>query len=1265
MKQFTNQYQISKTLRFELVPTEETREILKKGRNKDREKNLLETDKKRAHDFNVAKQVIDRFHRNFINSILDAIKNDSNIARLLQNCSNEKGKDELRKTISDYFQNGPQYKVLFGKELFFKENKKKGLPESPLYNYTKNKSERSALESFVDFTTFFKGYQENRKNMYVDKKQTTAIAYRIVNVNLPKFEENNNCFSEIQKTDLIATLHKNRQLKKLLKGKMCEEVFRFDYYVNVWKQTEIEEYNDIVGVINTDIKQYNDTLSGKKKSELPLMKKLFKQILGFKEENKNNWTFRGFDSDEEMLKGIGDFYEVYISKIKENLRLLLESINTFDLASIHIHQKALRTISSSIFDDGYVIARSLIHQKTDETYEDYKERIKKGNKSFTIEDINKKANTDVCQYFSRHSFIKLTEDNENREEKEIFENIDVAYNDVKEIINNSKNYADKKLSGSSDEQKLKTFLDSLKTLQHFVQPLLGKGDEKKRDWSFYNEFMELWEEFLPLNILYDKVRSHITKKPFSQDKINVVFDVKGDFLRGWTDSKTENSDNGTQYGGYLFRRTNAIGEYDYYLGVSKNSHLLRRQKGAQGAFERLEYYQLIDRTIYQNSYIGANSYEEDKSELKEAIMSFATRTFKSDEEMGVLNEIKKKDTPSSMLTVINKLSSAVYLELLKDDDFSILNRRMINNLKNTLLSLKRIPKTQDYKDKDYSLFTEVMKDIEDICRNERVFNYFQVSDEEIVTAQKDVEKPLLLFKISNKDLSYAETFSNGKRSLRGTENLHTMYFKALMEGKQNVFDLGSGQIFFREKSIPPKVTHPANIPIENKNERVRIERPDRTLNYDLIKDKRYTEDKYLFHLSVKINYPQKELPKPNQKTAVNNYMADFNKTTLEYLRKNKHDINIIGIDRGERNLIYVSLINTQGEHLTSDFPRSYNLINNFDYQRKLKQVAKNRDEERKNWSIPEKITDIKKGYLSQVVHEIASLAVRHHAIIVMENLSRGFKNGRFPIEHQVYQLFENMLIEKLSYFAFKKDSPSEEYGNIKNGVQLAVPIQKADWINQNGWIFYVPAGYTSKIDPATGFVNLFNMGKPAGSLKEFFGAFDEIAFREDLFYFKFNYSKETFHKIRTDFTNEWMLSSYGERIEKKRSEDLTSKFKMFFAKTDVNIPLEDVSVESICNLNEDNLKEFWRLFKLMLKMRNSNDDQDYIISPVASDAPFVTGKDNSMQITDADANGAYNIALKGLYWLFYDYPTDENGCLKYIKDEDWFRFIQTKPYLNE
>ena len=82
-------------------------------------------------------------------------------------------------------------------------------------------------------------------------------------------------------------------------------------------------------------------------------------------------------------------------------------------------------------------------------------------------------------------------------------------------------------------------------------------------------------------------------------------------------------------------------------------------------------------------------------------------------------------------------------------------------------------------------------------------------------------------------------------------------------------------------------------------------------------------------------------------------------------------------------------------------------------------------------------------------------------------------------------------------------------------------------------------------------------------------------------------------------------------------------------------------------------------------MRNSNEYQDFIISPVASDTPFITGPNNNMQIVDADANGAYNIALKGLYWLWNDFPTDETGYLEYIKDEDWFHFIQTKPYRND
>ena len=250
---------------------------------------------------------------------------------------------------------------------------------------------------------------------------------------------------------------------------------------------------------------------------------------------------------------------------------------------------------------------------------------------------------------------------------------------------------------------------------------------------------------------------------------------------------------------------------------------------------------------------------------------------------------------------------------------------------------------------------------------------------------------------------------------------------------------------------------------------------------------------------------------------------------------------------------------------------------------------------------------------------------------------------------------------------FKTDAPSLDYGNVWNGLQLTAPFTNfKDLGKQSGWLFYVPAGYTSKIDPTTGFANLFNMNKPADSYKTFFGSFIELCYKNDMFYFKFDYSNENFNIVRTDYTNVWTLSTHGERIvrekEKQTEINLTQKFKDFFSDKSVSIPLSEVSVERLKQLDETKLKEFFGLFKLLLKMRNSSQQKDYIISPVASDNPFKTGQNNILGLYDADANGAYNIALKGLYWIYKDFPV-EDKFLKYIKDTDWFKFIQTKPYL--
>jgi CRISPR-associated protein Cpf1 len=80
----------------------------------------------------------------------------------------------------------------------------------------------------------------------------------------------------------------------------------------------------------------------------------------------------------------------------------------------------------------------------------------------------------------------------------------------------------------------------------------------------------------------------------------------------------------------------------------------------------------------------------------------------------------------------------------------------------------------------------------------------------------------------------------------------------------------------------------------------------------------------------------------------------------------------------------------------------------------------------------------------------------------------------------------------------------------------------------------------------------------------------------------------------------------------------------------------------------------------MPQMRNSFGEDDYIISPVESEMPFITNESNPKGIRDADANGAYCIALKGLYWLNKDFPLNDKGNLTTISHEEWFGFLQER-----
>ena len=61
-------------------------------------------------------------------------------------------------------------------------------------------------------------------------------------------------------------------------------------------------------------------------------------------------------------------------------------------------------------------------------------------------------------------------------------------------------------------------------------------------------------------------------------------------------------------------------------------------------------------------------------------------------------------------------------------------------------------------------------------------------------------------------------------------------------------------------------------------------------------------------------------------------------------------------------------------------------MNNYDYKKKLVEKEKTREYARKNWKSIGNIKELKEGYISGVVHEIAMLMVEYNAIMELSEV---------------------------------------------------------------------------------------------------------------------------------------------------------------------------------------------------------------------------------------------------------------------------------------
>ena len=1224
-EQFINRYPLSKTLRFSLIPVVETENNFNKNL-------LLERDKQRAENYEKVKGYIDRFHKEYIESVLSKAriekvdeyanlywksnKDDSDIKAM------ESLENDMRKQISKQLKSNARYKRLFGKELICED-----LPV-----FLTDKDERETVECFRSFTTYFKGFNTNRENMYSSDEKSTAIAYRCINDNLPRFLDNVKSFQKVfdNLSDETVT-NLNTDLYNIF-GRNIEDIFSVDYFEFVLAQSGIEIYNSMIGGytcsdgtkiqgLNEYINLYNQQVAKNEKSKrLPLMKPLYKQILS--EKDSVSFIPEKFNSDNEVLLAIEDYYNSHIGDI-DLLTELLQSLNTYNTNGIFVKSGvAITDISNGAFNSWNVLRSAwnekyeALHPVTSKTkidkYIEKQDKVYKAIKSFSLFELqslgNENGNEITDWYIS-----SINECNSKIKE---------AYLQAQELLKSDyeKSHNKRLYKNEKATELVKNLLDTIKEFQKLIKPLNGTGKEENKDELFYGKFTLHYDSIADIDRLYDKVRNYITQKPYSKDKIKLNFD-NPQLLGGW--DKNKESD---------YRTVLLHKDGFYYLAVMDKSHSKAFVDAPEITSDDEDYYEKMEYKLLP----GPNKM------LPKVF--FATKNIDTFQPSDRILDIRKRESFKKGAT-FNKAECHEFIDYFKEsiekhDDWS-------------QFGFEFSP-TESYND-----ISEFYREISDQGYSVR-FN--KISKNYIDRLVEDGY--IYLFQIYNKDFS---------KYSKGTPNLHTLYFKMLFDERNLsnvVYKLnGEAEMFYREASIndEEKITHYANQPIKNKNPD--NEKKESVFEYDIVKDKRFTKRQFSLHVPITINFKA--------------HGQEFLNYDVRKAVKYKEDNYVVGIDRGERNLIYISVINSNGKIVEQ---MSLNEIisdngHKVDYQKLLDTKEKERDKARKNWTSVENIKELKEGYSSQVVHKICELVVKYDAVIAMEDLNFGFKRGRFPVEKQVYQKFENMLISKLNLLIDKKADPTEN-GGLLRAYQLTNKFDGVNKAKQNGIIFYVPAWDTSKIDPATGFVNLL---KPkytsVPETKNLFETIDDIKYNAntDMFEFYIDYSK--FPRCNSDFKKTWTVCTNSSRILTFRNKEknnmwdnkqivLTDEFKSLF--DEFGIDYKGNLKDSILSIsNADFYRRLIKLLSLTLQMRNSITgstlpEDDYLISPVANEnGEFYDSRNykgtNAALPCDADANGAYNIARKALWAIdvLKDTPDDMlNSAKLSITNAEWLEYTQ-------
>ena len=523
LKQFIGLYPVSKTLRFELRPIGKTQEWIEKNK-------ILENDEQRSEDYPKVKALIDDYHKVCIRESLKDVHFDWNSLRLAldeyqQTKSDEskavleKEQSNLRKQIAAAIKDFRHYKELTAPT-----------PQKLIDDVFPGIYEDEALKSFNRFALYFKGFQENRNNIYSVDAISTGVPYRLVHDNFPKFLANIEIYENIKNTCPEVIEQVATEMQPFLEGVMIDDIFSLDFYNSLLTQDGIDFFNQVLGGVSEEGKQKYRGINeftnlyrqlhpeqvGNKKALT--MIPLFKQILSDRETL--SYIPQQIESEQQLIEMLSQFYAHITNfdyngktiNILKELSSLISKVEQYNPNTIFLSAKSLKDISQKLFGRWSAINDLLYEQAVarfgDPTITKNKKKIDAylAKDAFALSEINLDNEHNLSTYF--------------KEVSQIIEQIGGNWLQFKEWCKGE----DKQLflNNVDGTEIVKNLLDSIMEILHRCAVLIVPM-ENDLDKDFYNDFLPLYAELENVIFVYNRTRNYLTKKPSDTKKFKLNF----------------------------------------------------------------------------------------------------------------------------------------------------------------------------------------------------------------------------------------------------------------------------------------------------------------------------------------------------------------------------------------------------------------------------------------------------------------------------------------------------------------------------------------------------------------------------------------------------------------------------------------------------------------------------------------------------------------------------------------------------------------------